>query len=71
MTMSSNFIMPLPEDESALPLSPLQKLAMICRELAHPSPPSEPVNLTALTNQALKEGKVTFFKLPPTPGESG
>ena len=43
---------------------PLQHLSDVCRELVHPSPPDHPVNLTAITNQALKEGKVTFFGLP-------
>lgn len=48
--------------------SNLEKLPAACRELAHPSPPTEPVNLSALTNEALRQGKVKFFPLPVAKG---
>jgi len=50
-------VLPLRENESAPPPSPLQKLAMTCRELAHPSPPTTPVNLSAITNDGPETGQ--------------
>ena len=57
-------ILPLEtKQETTNERSNLDKLADTCRLLAHPEPPDRPVNLTAITNEALKQGKVTFLDL--------
>ena len=64
-------VLPLEKPADKHEPTALDILADTCRLLAHPGPPSAPVNLTALTNEALRQGKVTFFDLPTPPAVSG